>query len=75
MEIVNGKADQHRGPALVAALLAACAGSSHRYATANSGASAAPVAYPSSANGANNPAVSFDATGYNRQAIDAAANS
>jgi putative hemolysin len=65
----------------VGATLAACAGNSNRYATTSSGASGAPatayqpVAYPSRANGANNPAVSFDAAGYDRQAIDAAANS
>jgi putative hemolysin len=61
---------------LIAALLAACAGNSRKYATANSsgGVPAVPVAYPSNANGTSHPAVSFDAAGYDRQAIDQAAN-
>ena len=68
---------------LAAATLGACAGGNQRYGTAAGGPSAVPVAAappayqaagPARANGHNNPDISFDATGRDRKALDAAAN-
>jgi len=69
---------------LVGATLGACAGNGRNYSTTSSagGATVAPAparyqptAYPGGPNGANNPAVSFESAGFDRQSIDAAANS
>jgi putative hemolysin len=72
----------------VGASLGACTGHSQKYATASSSAGAAapttayssppgskPASYKSVPNGANNPAISFDAAGNDRSATDQAANS
>ena len=69
---------------VAAAALAACTGGNQKYAALGgtgggsappaAAASAYPATGPARANGHNNPAISFDATGRDRKAMDAAAN-
>src|SRR5262249_18030186 len=66
---------------LVGAALSACAGNNRNYSasTGSGGAAVVPAtstpAAGNRANGASNPAVTFEAAGQDRQTIDAAANS
>jgi putative hemolysin len=68
---------------LIGAALGACTANNHRFATTGGTASTAvaapaPISPPAgrpAANGANNPAISFNAAGTDRQAVAAAANS